>query len=314
MDTTEQNETTEIETATSTKGSKKESRRSYFMFDPEECIIIGWDTKDGPEHPHYDERVKQLDTLDEGLVRNIQAYGVLEPILFTRDGDKIIVVAGRRRVVHAREAAKRQRKAGEVVLKVPAIPKQGEDRYLFGVSRAENSMRLNDGPLVNARNAQRMLDMGSSEADIAVAFGVKTQTVKDWISLLSLGAKVRTAVEKGTLSPSAAASLAKLSKEDQEKHLDELVASGAKPTMDNVINKVRAAKGKAPLNTPKVRIEKIETLLTKAAEIGIQNLVKDDLIELLDKLCKAALSKGMAKLQGEIEKARLAEENAKGKE
>lgn len=308
-------ETTETDTTTTTGGKAKKERadqagrRSYFMFDPDECIVIGHDTKDGPEHPLYDERIKL--PLDEGLVRNIQVYGVIEPIIFSRDGEKILVVAGRRRVLHAREAKKRQLKAGEVAVQVPAIPKRGEDVYLFGVSRSENALRTNDGPLTNARNAQRMLDMGSSEAEIAVCFGVKPQTVKDWLTLLGLSTKVKNAVAKNVLSPTAAASLAKLSKEEQDTHLDEMLAQGAKPTVDNVAAKVRQVQGKAPTTTPKMRIEKIENLLTKAAEVGIEKLTKDDLVELIDKLSKAALSKGIGKLQAEIEKERIAEENAK---
>lgn len=287
------------------KQAGDQGRRSYFMFDPDELIVVGLDTNDGPEHPLWDERIKL--PLDEGLVRNIQTYGVIEPILFVRDGDKTYVVDGRRRVLHAREAAKRQAQAGEELVKVPGIPKRGEDTYLFGISRSANACRVNDGPLTNARNAQRMLDMGSSEKEIAVAFGVKEQTVKDWLSLLGLAPKVKTAVAKGVLSPSAAATLAKLSKEEQEGHLEELLATGAKPTVDNVINKVRTSKGKAPTNTPKVRIEKAEALLAKAAA-DWGSYTKDELIDLVDKLSKALLSKGIAKLQAELEKEAAAED------
>lgn len=280
-------------------------RRNYFMMDPNELIVVGHDTKDGPENALFDPRVKL--PMDESLVRNIQVYGVLEPILAVKDGEKTMVVAGRRRVLHAREAAKRQEKAGEVVLKVPVIFKRGEDQYLFGVARTENAGRVADGPMTNARNAQRMLDMGASEDEIAIAFQVKKQTVKDWLVLLGLAPKVKTAVEKGTLSASAAASLGKLPKEEQEKHLDELLAQGAKPTVDTVINKVRASKGKAPVNTPKMRIEKAEGLLMKAVP-ELNKYTKDELIELVDKLSKAIVSKGIAKLQAEIEKEAAAEE------
>jgi ParB family chromosome partitioning protein len=303
MDTeTTEPETTETPTATKKPPGKQAdgARRSYFMFDPDEIVIVGVDTKDGPEHPLYDERIKL--PLDEGMVRNIQTYGVITPIAFVRDGETVLTVDGRRRVLHAREAKKRQLAAGEEPVKVPALPKRGEDAYLFGISRASNAMRVNDGPLTNARNAQRMLDMGSSEAEIAVAFGVKVSTVKDWLTLLDLATPVKNAVAKGTLSASAASGLAKLSKEEQAAHLEELLAKGVKATADNVINKVREGKGKAPINTPKVRVEKAEAILTKVAK-SWNDMTKDELIEVVDKLSKALLSKGMAKLVAEIEKA-----------
>ncbi len=303
MDTIEDTTTEDTTTTNGKAKGKKEgegTRRSYTMMDPNDLVVIGLDTKDGPEHALYDVRIKL--PLDEMLVRNIQAYGVLEPVLAVKDGDTFQVVAGRRRVLHAREAAKRQEAAGEVVLKVPVLTKRGEDTYLFGIARSENGMRVNDGALTNARNAQRMLDMGATEQEIAIAFGVKTGAIKEWLTLLGLAPKVRTAVEKGVLSASAAVGLAKLPKEEQETHLEQLLLEGAKPTAETVINKVRVAKGKAPTVTPKTRIDKAEGIIYKALEAGLNKMTKDELVDTIDKLSKALLSKGLGKLQAEIDK------------
>lgn len=301
MDTeTQTDDTTPTETQATSKKAKAEAagtRRSILMMDPDDLVIVGLDTEDGPEHYLYDERIKL--PLDEQMVRNIMAFGVIQPIVGVKDGDKSLVNAGRRRVTHAREAKRRQLAQGLDTVKVPVVFRRGEEATLFGVSRAENAIRVNDTPMTNARNAQRMLDMGSSEADIAVAFGVKASTVKDWFALLGLAPKIRAAVDKGQLPSSAAVSLAALPKADQEAHLEELLKSGIKPTYENVTQKVRKTQGKAVMLTPRARIEKAEGVILKAVEAGLSKLTKDELLETIDKISKALLSKGTAKLAAE---------------
>lgn len=273
-------------------------RRNVFMMDPDDLVVIGHDTKDGEEHPLYDERVKL--PLTEDMVKNIQVYGVLEPVLAQTDGDRTLVVDGRRRVLHAREAAKRQKKAGEEPVKVPVFFKRGEAVYLFGVSRSANAMRVDDGPMTNARNAQRMLDMGATEEEVAVAFGVTPQSIKTWVSLLDLSSKVQHAVAKREIGIAAACTLAKLPREEQDKHLEELRAQGVKPTAENLDNKVRVSQGRGEAITPKSRIKKAVDILTKVADStdgGLNDdLSKEELWEVINRLCKALTSKGLAKL------------------
>lgn len=237
------------------------TRRSYFVFDPDEVVIIGLDTKDGPEHPLFDgESNAHAAEKDAANIANVRTFGVLEPILFERDGDRILVVDGRTRTRWARAAAKLQRAAGEEVLVVPGLPKRGDGAMLYGISRAANTHRPDDTPLQNARNAQRLMDMGRSEAEVAVAFGVTPQTMKHWLALLQLDPKVQRAVERG-MAVGAAAPLAKLSKADQVAKLAELEAAGDKPTARAVTNKLRADQGKAAVETPAQKLRKIEDII-----------------------------------------------------
>lgn len=50
-----------------------DKRGQYFFCDPHTVTIIGLDTKDGPEHPLWDERINR--PLDKNLVYDIQAHG-----------------------------------------------------------------------------------------------------------------------------------------------------------------------------------------------------------------------------------------------
>lgn len=239
------------------------TRRSYFVFDPAEVIIIGLDTKDGPEHPLFDgESNAHAAEKDAANIANVRTFGVLEPILFERDGNRILVVDGRTRVRWARAAAKLQKSAGEEVLVVPGLPKRGDGAMLYGISRAANTHRPDDTPLQNARNAQRLMDMGRSEPEVAVAFGVTPQTMKQWLALLQLDPKVQRAVERG-MAVGAAAPLAKLPKAEQVAKLAEL--GSAKPTARAVANKLRADQGKPARQTPAHRLREIEVIINDLA-------------------------------------------------
>jgi ParB family chromosome partitioning protein len=200
-------------------------RLNGFAMDPEALTIVGLDTKDGPEHPLYDERVKK--PLLEGLVLNIMKYGVLEHVLVRKNGDQIEVLAGRRRVRHAREANKRLLAEGAVPVLVPCTVKRPKDAEALGILISENENREGDSPVVRAHKAQRLVDYGQSETEIAVTFGLTTQGVKNLLQVLELSPKVQKAIEAGSISYTAATELRDLTHNDQDVKLDELIASGA---------------------------------------------------------------------------------------
>ena len=266
-----------------------------FKFDPYDYVIIGLDTDDGPDHPLYDERIKM--PVPEALIRNIRAYGVLKPVLFERDGDRPLVVDGRQRIRAARVVRDRQREAGEDEIAVRGIPQRGDGSHLFAVSRAAN-LHQADGPLTQARNAQRMVDLGRTTEEIAIAFGVTEQTVKHWLALLELAPAVRTAVERGKISPTAAIKLAKLDRDDQVKKLSELTDGGAKPTVSAARDRVRKERGMTPVVSPKAKLGQIRAVLqgispatADGSMASFRSNAVDDLIVALEKI-RDLLSEG----------------------
>lgn len=230
-----------------------------FKFDPYKYIIIGLDTKDGPEHPLYDERIRL--PVPDGLVKNIAYYGVLKPVIFERipgDDERVLVIDGRQRIRAARMVLDRQRAAGEVEIAVRGIPQKGDGARMLGIARAAN-IHQSDGAMTNARNAQRMLDINGGDAEaVAIAFGVTKHTLeREWLPLLGLTTRGIKAVESGAMSPTAGARLARLPKDEQDAKLAEITAGGAKPTAAAVNNKVREASGKEPIETPRGKLTRI---------------------------------------------------------
>jgi ParB family chromosome partitioning protein len=186
-------------------------KRDAYMFDPDDLVLVT-----DEKSPLYDERVHL--PVNESLVLNMLhapdgvPQGVLEPITAVRNSEtgKIEVVVGRQRVKAAREANKRLRKKGLEPIRVPAMLRRTNAHGAMGILISENEHRQDDTPLGRAKKAQRYLDLGRDESEIAVLFGVSQASVKNMLSLLDAPAAVRNAVESGKISTSDGYKLSKL--------------------------------------------------------------------------------------------------------
>ena len=215
---------------------KKKSRnaidaptKKIFMVDPWKLTVIGLDTDDKGEHPLYDKRVRLPP--DEKTVANIKFHGVHTPITVRKNGDAIEVVAGRRRVINAREANIELKTEGKELVRVPCMTAKAEDADLLGILISENEHRRDDTPMAKARKLKKLLALGRTETEASIVFGVSKQSIKNWSKLLDLSKKVQKAVDNGKLAASAAIELHELSHEEQDEQLEgAIAASGGKVT------------------------------------------------------------------------------------
>ncbi len=219
------------------------SRANMFLVDPDTLTVIGLDTKDGPEHPLYDERIHL--PIDSALVNSLKARGNKVPIVVRKNGDVIEVVDGRQRVRCGRAANEELVAEGKTPIRIKAIVERGSDGDMFGVLILSNEIRQSDGPLAKAEKLRRYLDMGYTEDEAAITFGVTKQAVKNWLTLLELDPAVRNAVEAGTISATAASKLGSLSKQEQKESLKKLQESGTKVTAARTQRTARSRKNGA---------------------------------------------------------------------
>lgn len=214
-------------------------RLQAFYLDPFEVVIVGLDTKDGSEHVLYDERISL--PIDDADVENVLKHGVLKPGLVRKEKlaggeERSVVLDGRQRTRWARAANARLaevygRDSDEYrrrMVRVPFLPKQvGDEVKQASLMVAANHHKESDF-LVKARQAQRMLDRGMSLRDIAVDFAVTDTAVGQWLKLLDLSQSMRDAVERGTLTPSAAVQYSDMSDEEQANVIAEAEKLGVK--------------------------------------------------------------------------------------
>lgn len=200
---------------------KASGKTNLLLFDPEVLTLVTDEAS-----PLYDERVHL--PLDEAMVLNIMALGVLQPITVRKNPEtgQTEVVVGRQRVKSAREANKRLAAQGQPPIRVPATVQRADAVTLAGHVVSENEIRQADTPLGRARKMAALLGRGRTEADLALLFGCSGATVKSTLALLDCSAAVRNAVEAGKINVGQAQKLAKLDVQAQREKLIELVAAG----------------------------------------------------------------------------------------
>lgn len=237
------------------KSALEGRRGNVFWLDPFGVVIVGIDTEDGPDHPLYD--VTDRHQIDEGMVLSILDIGVKETILVRKVADdnepkgyRVEIVDGRRRVLHAREAHERAKKSGDPsTVLVPAMLDRGNDRTLEKVSVALNSIRRDDLVMAKAEKAARMLRRnGGDYTDVAIAMGVTEKTIRTYEKLDGgAGAKLRKAINEGSISASAAVRLCDLPSSKQDEELKNLLEkSGGKRVTIRKAEKAKNGKPSAP--------------------------------------------------------------------
>jgi len=191
-------------------------------FDPDELHLVI-----DKAHPLYDERVH--DAIDDAMVRNIMAVGIIQPIVIARNWDtgQNLVVAGRQRVKNAREANRRLRERGEATILVPAVIRKlnGAENgaELAAVAVSENEIRRPDGAMVKARKMQHLEKMGHDVQSIALHFGVNELTVKNHLALIGCSKPVQKAVEGQYIGITDVQYLSRLTPAQQTAKVEEIV-------------------------------------------------------------------------------------------
>jgi hypothetical protein len=199
------------------------------VIDPNEAVIIGHDEPYSDSYwfafcPRADKPV------NDAFVESIRAPNeVRDPVHVCRDGGRIILLAGRRRIKGARIVWAEQAKAGVPIAKrvvVRFIMHTGSPEQLFRVNRSENadreSLTLLERALLMAHYKKQVDNLKL----VAAEFQCTAQTVRNALALLECAPQVQREVEAG-LPASIAVKLAKLPREKQVAALDEMIAAGA---------------------------------------------------------------------------------------
>lgn len=216
-------------------------RKNAFARDPKTMLIVGIDevpgVMDPKNHPLYEDPARLV--IDDAMVRNIMHYGVIEPVVVCRDGENVVVVDGRRRVLHARRANELLFERGGQPILVTCVVRDGDDGDLMGVMVTANSIRLEESTLQKAKKASRMLNNGMSDEAVATAFGVGVPAIRQWQSVLTCAKPVLDALDAGTIPVGVAVELSRVPKGEQGAKLEEMLsAGGGKVT----VKEARAAK------------------------------------------------------------------------
>lgn len=178
-------------------------RTNGFKVPPENLVIVGLDKYDA-SHPLYDRRA--IEPLNEGFIISVMGH-LIEPVVVTKYGDEVLVVAGRRRVLAVREGNRRRVDAGAEPVGIDCKVVYGDMRVLAEIMIDENSHRKADSPMDSARKLAAYLNLellGATELSAQQHFAVTGATIAKWLRLLQLEPEVQRAIDDGKLSANAA--------------------------------------------------------------------------------------------------------------
>ena len=143
----------------------------------------------------FQPRVSVDDAKLEELTRSIMSYGVIQPIVVRRIGDRFQIIAGERRWRAARRAG---------LMRVPIVVKEvaaGREQSLLEMALIENIQREDLNPIDEALAYRRLADdFQLKQEEIATAVGKDRASVANYLRLLKLPDEVRHEVASDRLS------------------------------------------------------------------------------------------------------------------
>ncbi|CBE70028.1 MAG: ParB/RepB/Spo0J family partition protein [Candidatus Methylomirabilis oxygeniifera] len=153
------------------------------------------------------------------LASSIKAHGVLLPILLRREGGRLEVVAGERRLRAARMAG---------LDTVPALVKELSSSQALEVALIENLQREDLNPIEQAEAYLRLQDeFGLTQEEVARRVGRDRSSVANALRLLKLPKPIQADLVEGVLSEGHARALLGLDRTvDQIKVRDEAIRRG----------------------------------------------------------------------------------------
>jgi len=153
------------------------------------------------------------------LASSIKAHGVLLPILLRRDGERLEVVAGERRLRAARMAG---------LDVVPALVKEFTSSQALEVALVENLQREDLNPIEQSEAYLRLQEeFGLTQEEVARRVGRDRSSVANALRLLKLPKQIQADLVEGVLSEGHARALLGLERAaDQIRVRDEAIRRG----------------------------------------------------------------------------------------
>ncbi len=209
------------------------------------------------------------DKLNE-LATSIKQYGIINPLLVRKVGNKYEIIAGERRF-----------KAAKIVglERVPVIISNMDERTSAEVAVIENIQRQDLSALEEARSYRKLLDQASiTQEQLAAKMGKSQSTIANKMRLLNLCDEVQEALDNNQISERHARSLLQLKNiDDQRNALEKIIKERltVKAT-ENLIKEILQAK---TLNSEE---ETISTSLPPTPDNFVNNIYGNDIVSIAD--------------------------------
>lgn len=193
-------------------------RTDVIEVDPEKIVLVGVDEELTDENwfafcPRADEPV------DDEFIEDVKQNGVRTPLEGYRDGSRVVLLDGRRRLKAARIAG---------LVSVKVILRKDDPEGLFAVNISAEATRKSLLPTQRAKLMQHFINTtGASQKACAKLFAVSPRVVQYTVALLDLAPHVQSAVDEGVISAQRALDLIDVPRDEQKLVLEEMISQGA---------------------------------------------------------------------------------------
>lgn len=144
----------------------------------------------------------------EELAKSIEKYGVIQPIIVTKQDGYYEIVAGERRWRAAKKAGLKE---------MPCIVRENDSRTNKEIALIENIQREDLNPIDKARGFRQLLDdYGMTQQQLADTIGLNRSTVTNVLRLLNLDERVMQLAIEGKISETHCRSLLAYTEPDQQ--------------------------------------------------------------------------------------------------
>jgi len=200
------------------------SRTDSYPFDPENLVIVGYDTEERDQLVLFDSESRRDVEISPEMVESVMESGVIQPIVVAWRNKRVEVVDGRRRVRALRLGNKKLVKGGHAAKTVLATVRGGSDVELIEAMMIANEHRLADPPSVRSENIVRYMDVtGKKEKATAAAFGCTRQSINNYCRISKCCPEVKQALDDKQVRMADVLTLHKLDVEGQLRELQKAI-------------------------------------------------------------------------------------------
>jgi ParB family transcriptional regulator, chromosome partitioning protein len=151
------------------------------------------------------------------LAQSIQTYGVVQPIIVQKHGERYSIIAGERRYRASRMAG---------IATVPVVVKDYTEREYMEVSLVENLQREDLNPIEEAQAMRLLMDEHNlTQEELSSRLAKSRSAVANTLRLLSLPEQIRDMVERMEISSGHARALVTLSSDEEKIKLAKIIVN-----------------------------------------------------------------------------------------
>lgn len=144
----------------------------------------------------------------EELAKSVEKYGVIQPIIVTKQDGYYEIVAGERRWRAAKKAGLKE---------MPCIVRENDSRTNKEIALIENIQREDLNPIDKARGFKQLLEeYGMTQQQLADTIGLNRSTVTNVLRLLNLDERVMQLAIEGKISETHCRSLLAYTEPDEQ--------------------------------------------------------------------------------------------------